>query len=159
MVSVHNQLINSYLWNVNNVVALTEHYFRAELIGKCYTLAYFFLIMNLESNLILLQVKGHLHPEPMGFHRSSLIDRQGYQHTLPLLIQTEQDIITTKIKKKIENLSFILPLNTQDITDALGRIQSYIELQVKIVSERRITMSEHIIGCSLIDRTDRATKS
>ena len=156
---MHNQLINSYLWNVNNVVALTEHYFRAELIGKCHTLAYFFLIMNLESNLILLQVKGYLHPEPMGFHCSSLIDRQGYQHTLPLLIQTEQDIIATKIKKKIENLSFILPLNTQDITDALGRIQSYIELQVKIVSERRITMSKHIIGCSLINRTDRATKS
>ena len=41
----------------------------------------------------------------MGFHRLRLTDRQGYQHTLPLLVQTEQDVIATKIKEKIEKIA------------------------------------------------------
>ena len=159
MLGIHNQLVNSYLRNVNDVVALTEHDFRTELIREQHPLTYLFLIVNFESNLILLQVESYLHLEPMGFHRLRLTDRQGYQHTLPLLVQTEQDVIATKIKEKIENLSFVSSLNPQYIADTLGRIQSHVELQVKVVFERGTTVGKHIIGCPFVDRAGCATKS
>ena len=159
MLSIHNQLVNSYLRNVNDVVALTEHDFRTELIREQHPLTYLFLIVNLESNLILLQIESYLHLKPMGFHSPGLTDWQGYQHTLPLLVQTEQDVITTKIKEKIENLSFVTPLHSQHITDTFCRIQSHIEFQVKVVFERGTTVGKHIIGCPFVDRAGCATKS
>ena len=88
-----------------------------------------------------------------------LTDRQGYQHALPLLVQTEQDVIATKIKEKIENLSFVSSLNPQHIADTLGRIQRHVELQVKVVFERGTTVGKHIIGCSFVNRAGCATKS
>ena len=46
MLGIHNQLVNSYLRNVNDVVALTEHDFRTELIREQHPLHTFFLIVN-----------------------------------------------------------------------------------------------------------------
>lgn len=65
MLGIHNQFVNSYLRNVNDVITLTEHDFRTELIREQHTLTYLFLIVNFESNLILLQIESYLHLEPM----------------------------------------------------------------------------------------------